>query len=54
MQIPEELLATLVCPQSRGKLEQVGDRLECKESNLSYPIVDGIPVLIVEEARPIE
>ncbi|ANF57945.1 Trm112 family protein [Halotalea alkalilenta] len=52
----KELLAMLVCPQSQGKLEYDREREEliCRESGLAYPIRDGIPVMLVEEARLLE
>ena len=46
-----KLLDILVCPVSKGPLEQIGDELICKESNLAYPIKDGIPVMLPDEAR---
>ncbi|MDC9715330.1 MAG: Trm112 family protein [Gammaproteobacteria bacterium] len=49
--IDESLLKLLVCPQSKAPLKQVGDELICETSGLAYPIVDGIPVLLVDEAR---
>lgn len=51
--IDEKILKMLVCPKSKAPLEQVGDELICKESSLAYPIKDGIPILLVEEARKI-
>ncbi|KAA0445360.1 MAG: Trm112 family protein [Candidatus Thioglobus sp.] len=51
--INEALLKLLVCPQSKEPLTQIGAELVCKKSKLAYPIVDGIPVLLVEEARKI-
>ena len=51
--IDEELLKMLVCPESKSKLELVEDELICEKSQLAYPIQDGIPVLLVEEARKI-
>ena len=47
----KKLLDILVCPVSKGPLEQIGDELICKESNLAYPIKDGIPVMLPDEAR---
>ena len=41
----------LVCPVSKGSLEQIGNELICNESKLAYPIKDGIPVMIPDEAR---
>ena len=49
--IDKKLLDILVCPVSKEPLEQIGDELVCKKSNLAYPIRDGIPVMIPEEAR---
>ena len=51
--IDEALLKLLVCPQSKAQLKQVGDELVCEASGLAYPINDGIPVLLIEEARKI-
>ncbi|MDC9726251.1 MAG: Trm112 family protein [Candidatus Thioglobus sp.] len=52
--IDKELLKLLVCPKSKAPLEQVGDELVCKTSGLAYPIEDGIPVLLEEEARKLD
>ena len=49
--INKKLLDILVCPVSKGSLEQIGDELICTESQLAYPIKDGIPVMIPDEAR---
>ena len=51
--INEELLRILVCPKSHGPLEQRGDWLYCEESGLRYPIRDGIPVMLIDQAEPI-
>ncbi|WP_262927325.1 Trm112 family protein [Phytohalomonas tamaricis] len=49
----KQLLAMLVCPRSQGKLEYDRDanELKCRESGLAYPVRDGIPVMLEEEAR---
>jgi uncharacterized protein YbaR (Trm112 family) len=49
--IDKDLLKILVCPKSKASLELKDNELICKESKLAYPIVDGIPVLLEEEAR---
>lgn len=49
--LDKKLLDLLVCPVSKGPLEQMGDELVCKVSKLAYPIKDGIPVMLPEEAR---
>lgn len=52
--IDEKLLEVLVCPDCREPLEHKDRRkaLLCTGCLLQYPIVDGIPVMLVEEARP--
>ncbi|MEM8593505.1 MAG: Trm112 family protein [Pseudomonadota bacterium] len=49
----ETLLDILVCPKSRAPLryDQDAQELVCDESQLAYPIRDGIPVLLETEAR---
>jgi len=48
------LLEILVCPACSASLayEPDHDRLTCRGCGLVYPIRDGIPVLLVEEAMP--
>lgn len=46
-----ELLALLVCPLTRTPLRQEGEELISDEAGLAYPIREGVPVLLVEEAR---
>ena len=53
-ELDKKLLDILVCPVSKGPLEQVGDELICKKSKLAYPIKDGIPVMLPDEARKID
>jgi len=52
--IDKALLKMLVCPESKAPLKKVGEELICERSQLAYPIQDGIPVLLVEEARKIK
>ena len=49
----EYLLEILVCPKSGDKLEYLKEtnELVCKTSKLAYPIKDGIPIMLVQEAR---
>ena len=58
-QVPAELLELLVCPQCKGDLSLQAqgrdhDALDCSACALRYPIEDGIPVMLVEEARSLE
>ena len=52
--LDKKLLDILVCPVSKEPLEQVGNELICKKSKLAYPIKDGIPVMLPNEARKID
>lgn len=50
-----KLLEILVCPLCKGPLVYRKDAQEliCKADRLAYPIRDGIPVMLEEEARPL-
>ena len=54
--IDPSLLDIIVCPVSHGRLQYDQDNHEliCSKSNLAYPVRNGIPVLLKEEARDIE
>lgn len=49
----KKLLDILVCPVTKGPLiyDKDNQELLCKGSRLAYPIVDGIPVMLPEDAR---
>ena len=49
------LLERLVCPVSRTPLryDETAQELISDAAGLAYPIRDGVPVMLVEEARPI-
>lgn len=49
----KKLLEILVCPSSKAKLDYDDSRQEliCVASGLAYPVKDGIPVMLEEEAR---
>ncbi len=53
--IDKILLDILVCPVSKKTLsyDENTNELICKESGLAYPIRDGIPVMLPEEARKV-
>lgn len=56
MTVDAELLEILVCPKCRGALELHEDppRLVCNACRLAYPIRDGIPILLIDEAQAFE
>ena len=49
----KKLLDILVCPVTKAPLiyDKGANELKCKASRLAYPIRDGIPVMLEEEAR---
>ena len=49
--IDPELLEILRCPLTRSKLRQEGDFLIAETGGLAYPVREGIPVMLVEEAK---
>ena len=52
--IDPKLIEILVCPVSKSSLVQIDDELVCYESKLAYPIRDGIPIMLPEEARKLK
>lgn len=50
----KELLEVIACPKCGGDLTLESDKLICKKDNEYYPIIDGIPMLLVEEAKSID
>jgi uncharacterized protein YbaR (Trm112 family) len=53
MALDSKLLELLVCPVSKASLtyKKEADELWCRASGLAFPIRDGIPVMLEEEAR---
>jgi len=50
------LLETLICPASRGPLsyDRANQELISPRARLAYPIRDGIPIMLVDEARDLD
>jgi uncharacterized protein YbaR (Trm112 family) len=51
-----KLLEILVCPVTKGPLEYDREKQELisRKAKLAYPIRDGIPIMLQEEARKLE
>jgi uncharacterized protein YbaR (Trm112 family) len=49
--VDPELLSILRCPLTRSPLRQEGDFLVAEVGGLRYPVRDGIPVMLIEEAQ---
>jgi uncharacterized protein YbaR (Trm112 family) len=48
--VDPELLAILACPLDKQPVTRVGNYLVCQECQRHYPIRDGIPVMLIDEA----
>ena len=55
MEPDAKLLEILVCPVTKGPLvyDRARQELISKKAGLAYPIRDGIPVMLPDEARPL-
>ncbi len=53
--IDPRLLEILVCPVTRGALrwDPAAQELVSEQAGLAYPVRDGIPIMLPEEARPL-
>ncbi len=56
MALSPELLAILACPQCKEPVEPTPDQawLLCRRCHLRYEVRDDIPIMLVDEARPLE
>ena len=56
MAISKELLEILACPKCKGEihLNDAGDGLICEACRLVYEIRDDIPIMLIDEAKPLE
>ncbi len=54
--VDPRLLEVLVCPVTRGRLSYDRERHELvsEGAKLAYPIRDGVPILLPEDARPLD
>jgi uncharacterized protein YbaR (Trm112 family) len=54
--VDSKLLEILVCPLTKGPLQydKVANELVSVQAGLAFPIRDGIPIMLVDEARSID
>jgi len=55
--LDERLLEILACPKCKGELEYVThphEALICHSCSLSYEVRDDIPIMLIDEAAPLE
>ncbi len=55
-EIDPKLLEILVCPLTKGPLNYDREKQELvsKQAGLAYPVRDGIPIMLVDEARKLD
>lgn len=53
--LDQRLLEILVCPQCKGELEyrEAQDELVCHACRLRYEVRDDIPIMLIDEAKPL-
>jgi len=49
--IDKELLDILACPDCKGDVELKDGKIVCKKCGRKYPIRNGVPIMLVEEAE---
>ena len=55
-EVDPRLLEILVCPLTKGPLsyDRAKRELVSGQAGLAYPVRDGIPIMLVDEARPLD
>lgn len=49
--IDKELLEILACPLCKTEVKLEGDRIVCTNCGRRYPVIDDIPVMLIDEAE---
>jgi hypothetical protein len=52
--VDERLLEILVCPECKEDVRLEDEWLVCEACAVKYPVRDGIPIMLVDEAEPLE
>ena len=54
--VDPKLLEILICPLTKGPLryDRARNELVSEQAGLAYPIRDGIPIMLVDDARPVD
>jgi uncharacterized protein YbaR (Trm112 family) len=56
MSLAPDLLAILVCPKCKGPLQHIAqpaEELVCPACRLRYAVEDDIPIMLIDEAKPL-
>ncbi len=56
MTIDKDFLDILACPKCKGELAltEEHDELTCEKCRLGYEVRDGVPIMLIEEARNLD
>ena len=56
MTLSQQLLEILACPQCKGAVSvgEMHTRIVCKACRIAFPVRDDIPVMLIDEALPLE
>lgn len=55
MKMDQDLLQWLACPQCKGAVQlQKDEKIFCGACSLRYPVRDGVPVMLIDEAEAVE
>lgn len=49
--IDKELLSILACPECKAGVKYENEKIVCIKCGLRYPVRDGIPVMLIDEAQ---
>jgi hypothetical protein len=49
--IDKELIDILCCPACKGDLTLIDKKIVCKKCKKKYPVKDGLPVILIDEAE---
>lgn len=50
-EIDKTLLEILACPACKGDVKFLEGKIVCSDCGRKYPVKDGVPVMIIEEAQ---
>jgi len=49
--IDQELLSILACPACKAQVSLENEKIICRGCGLIYPIKEGVPIMLIEEAK---
>ena len=52
--LDKKILDILVCPLCKATLNYSNNELICHKCKLAYPVIDDIPVMLIDEARELD